>query len=112
MVSQYLLVIVLVPNKTIARKLTAVALKLRLAACIQVTGPLASTYWWRGRIESNKERLCIFKTDSRHYQKLERVIKQLHPYEIPEIIALPIVNGSKKYLRWLTQELQSQEKKR
>ncbi len=110
--SQYLLVITSVPSKTVAQKLTAIALNLHLAACVQVTAPLTSTYWWQKRIESSEERLCIFKTDLRHYRKLEQVIKQIHPYEIPEIIALPVITGSEKYLCWLIQELQPPIKKK
>lgn len=103
----YLLVIVSVPNITVARKLVAVTLKHRLAACVQVTEQVRSTYWWQGVLTSSRERICIFKTTSEHYPKLEQVIKKVHPYENPEILALPIVTGSEEYLRWLTQELKS-----
>ena len=84
-----------------ARKIAEVVVGRRLAACVQVVGPIGSTYWWRGKIEDAEEWLCLMKTRKELYGKLEAAVKSVHPYEEPEIIALPIVEGSEGYLRWI-----------
>jgi periplasmic divalent cation tolerance protein len=77
----------------------------RLAACAQVLGPITSTYWWKQRIEKTEEWLCIMKSRSDLFKELEEAIKSIHPYEVPEIVAVPIVLGSQSYLAWLEQEI-------
>ncbi len=77
----------------------------RLVACAQVIGPIKSTYWWKEKIEQTEEWLCIMKSRSDLYEALEKAIKSIHPYEVPEIVAVPIVSGSRSYLAWLEQEL-------
>ena len=84
-----------------ARKIAEVVVGRRLAACVQVVGPIGSTYWWKGKIEDAEEWLCLMKTRKELYGKLEAAVKSVHPYEEPEIIALPIVEGSEGYLRWI-----------
>ena len=65
-----------------------------------------STYWWKGKIETANEWMCLMKTRRDRYEELEKVIREMHPYEEPEIIALPIVAGSRGYLEWLDKEVQ------
>lgn len=77
----------------------------RLAACAQVLGPIASTYWWKGMIEEAEEWMCIMKSRRDLYEKLEATIRSIHPYEEPEILAVPIAAGSQSYLNWLDREL-------
>ncbi len=77
----------------------------RLAACAQVLGPIASTYWWKGMIEEAEEWMCIMKSRRDLYEKLEATIRSIHPYEEPEILAVPIAAGSQGYLNWLDREL-------
>ena len=72
-----------------------------LAACAQVTGPVASTYRWQGRIESAEEWYCHLKTTAEAWPLLERRLRELHPYEVPEIIALALETGSAEYLEWI-----------
>ena len=79
----------------------------RLAACAQVLGPIASTYWWKGMIEEAEEWMCIMKSRRDLYEKLEATIRSIHPYEEPEILAVPIEAGSQGYLNWLDRELGS-----
>lgn len=76
----------------------------RLAAAAQVSGPIASTYWWKGRIEHAEEWSCLAKTRRDLYDPLERAIRDLHPYETPAIVATPIVAGSQSYLEWIAAE--------
>src|SRR5450759_550153 len=77
----------------------------KLAACVQITGPITSIYRWNGKVENTQEWLCLIKTREDFYDKVEAAIKSLHSYETPEIIAVPIVKGSKEYLNWLDSEL-------
>jgi periplasmic divalent cation tolerance protein len=74
----------------------------RLAACVQVVGPIASTYRWKGAVERDREWLCLLKTESSRYGEVEEAIRELHSYEEPEIIATPIVAGSSGYLGWVS----------
>jgi periplasmic divalent cation tolerance protein len=77
----------------------------KLAACVQITGPITSIYHWKGKMENTQEWFCLIKTRDDLYNKVEAAIKSLHPYETPEIIAVPIVKGSKEYLNWIDEEL-------
>ncbi|OPY89215.1 MAG: Divalent-cation tolerance protein CutA [Smithella sp. PtaU1.Bin162] len=77
----------------------------KLAACVQILGPIASTYRWKGKIETTEEWLCLIKTRGSLYAQVEKAIINLHPYETPEIIAVPIVKGSSDYLAWLDDTL-------
>jgi periplasmic divalent cation tolerance protein len=77
----------------------------KLAACVQITGPTTSIYRWKGKVENAQEWLCLIKTRADLYNKVEAAIKSLHSYETPEIIAVPIIKGSKEYLNWLDDEL-------
>ncbi|MEW6425234.1 MAG: divalent-cation tolerance protein CutA [Bacillota bacterium] len=88
----------------IARKL----LEKRLAGCIQVIGPLTSSYWWRGRIETAEEWVCLIKSKKALYARIEEAIKEVHSYETPEIVAVPVVAGSADYLGWLRSELKEE----
>jgi len=72
-----------------------------LAACVQVLGPISSTYRWKGRLETAREWLCLIKTRGDIYSRVEATIAERHPYEVPEIVALPISQGSHPYLSWL-----------
>ena len=92
-------------TKEQAQKIAQYLVETRLAACVQITGPITSIYRWKGKVENTKEWLCLIKTQDDLYDKVEAAIKKLHPYETPEIIAVPIVKGSKEYLRWLDKEL-------
>jgi periplasmic divalent cation tolerance protein len=87
--------------RSIARRLT----ELHLAGCVQVYGPIASTYWWQGKIETSEEWSCIIKTSAERYNDLEQEIRSMHTYEEPEIVAFPIVSGSRTYLDWLENSL-------
>lgn len=77
----------------------------RLASCVQVTGPLKSVYWWKGSIEVSKEWLCIIKTRKGLFSQVEECLKHNHPYEVPEIIGVPIEKGGSNYLAWMEEEI-------
>ena len=77
----------------------------RLAACVQVIGPITSTYLWKGEIETAEEWLCLIKSRADLFEELVAAIKEVHPYDVPEILAVPVVAGSEDYLAWLDSEL-------
>jgi len=74
---------------------------------VQIGGPIESHYWWQGKLESSQEWQCVAKTRADLYDKIEAAIKQLHPYDEPEIIATPITAGSAGYLSWIDSETSS-----
>lgn len=77
----------------------------RLAACVQISGPIHSTYLWNERIETTEEWVCTAKTSQERFAAVAELIRQLHPYDVPEIIATPIVQCDQPYLDWLRGEL-------
>lgn len=97
-------VVTTLPNRDAAQKIASALVERRLAACGQVAGPIASTYRWKGKVESAEEWLCVLKTRRERYAEVEAAIRALHPYEVPEIVATPIVEGSADYLRWIADE--------
>ena len=92
-------------TKEQAQKIAQYLVEQKLAACVQVIGSIESTYRWNGKIETTNEWLCLIKTREDLFDKAEIAIKKLHSYETPEIIAVPIMKGSKEYLDWLDDEL-------
>lgn len=88
-------------SKEEASTIANLVVEKKLAACAQVLGPIASTYWWQGKIAKAEEWLCIIKSTSKLYKQLESAICSIHSYEVPEITAVPITKGSKDYLSWL-----------
>lgn len=87
-----------------AGALAGTLLDRRLAACVQVVGPVESRYWWEGTLETSTEWLCVVKTTVERYDELEAAVRHVHSYEVPEILAVPVVRGSQAYLRWVDEE--------
>ena len=87
-----------------AMELAHDAVAARLAACAQVAGPIASTYWWENGLERAEEWLVIFKLPADRYQQLADFLSERHSYDEPEIVATPIVEGSPAYLSWIEEE--------
>jgi periplasmic divalent cation tolerance protein len=85
-----------------AEQIGAALVERRLAACVQVVGPIASRYRWQGKVEKAQEWMCVAKTTATRYAELEAAIRELHSYEEPEIVATPIVAGSAGYLAWIS----------
>jgi periplasmic divalent cation tolerance protein len=97
-------IVVLVTCESIreARKIGRALLEQRLVACANILeAPVHSIYRWKGRVRSAKEILVVFKTIRKRFAAVEREVRRLHSYDVPEIIALPIVTGSAQYLRWM-----------
>jgi len=96
-----LIVYVTASSRKEADKIAQALVAEKLAACVTIVPEVFSRYRWKGRIEKAKELLLILKTSPRRYPALEKRLRQLHSYDVPEIIAVPVEKGNKKYIRWL-----------
>ena len=96
-----------VPNKKIAKNITRVLMKHKLVAGVSMIDNVKSVFSWDGEICEEKEIMMMIKTRRTNYGKVKLVIEDMHPYSIPEIIALPIVDCSEDYLKWLVKETES-----
>ena len=99
-------VLVTCPSAVVGRRVAVALVKRRLAACVNVLPGVESIFWWQGRIDRAREVLLVIKTTRAHFAALRRAVIALHPYEVPEIIALPLVAGHAPYLRWVAASLQ------
>jgi len=93
-----------IDTKEGAQKIAEALVSQRLAACVQVSGPIISTYWWQGAVEQAEEWVCTAKTRKELYAVLEQVIRAIHPYDVPEILAVDVISGNTGYLDWVSQE--------
>ena len=109
MSSEAILVITNLPDPQSAAWLAEKLVAQRLAACVNVLAPCTSVYRWQGKIENATETPLLIKTLRSHYGKLEQAIRADHPYELPEIIAVPIESGLPAYLAWVAAETLSTE---
>ena len=96
-----------VPSKKIAKDITRVLMKHKLAACVSMIDYVRSVFSWDGEVCEEKEILMMIKTRRANYGKVKLVIEDIHTYTVPEIIALPIVDCSEDYLKWMIKETES-----
>jgi periplasmic divalent cation tolerance protein len=102
---KYIQVFTAVAKRADADRIASVLVKEKLAACVQVLGPVRSTCRWKGKIVRSTEWLCIIKTEKQRYGKVEMRLKAIHPYELPEIVAAPCSAGSQEYLKWVSEQM-------
>jgi periplasmic divalent cation tolerance protein len=102
---EFIVVYVTVGSAEEAERLAQALVEERLAACVNRVGPIQSVYRWHGKVERSEEELLIIKTAANLYSRLETRVRELHSYSVPELIALPIIDGSAGYLRWLSEQL-------
>lgn len=98
---QHLLVITTMPDAEGAQGLARALVEARLAGCVNISAPVTSIYEWQGRIETGSEVMLTIKSPRARYPEIERFIVAHHPYELPEVIAVPITEGSPDYLKWI-----------
>jgi periplasmic divalent cation tolerance protein len=91
-----------------AETFAAALVERRLAACVNIVGPIRSIYRWKGNVEREKEFLLIIKTTSEQASRLEAAFQELHPYELPERVELAVEGGSEEYLAWIAGEVQEE----
>jgi periplasmic divalent cation tolerance protein len=101
MADNVLLVLSTFPDPATARRIARQLIEEKHAACANILPPMESIYWWQGKVEEAAETLVLFKTSANRYLELQAALRQLHPYEVPEILALPIDRGLPEYLQWV-----------
>jgi periplasmic divalent cation tolerance protein len=100
--TEYIQVLTTAGSEEEAERIGTALLERRLAACVQAIGPVASRYRWQGKLEQEREWQCLAKTEARLYEEVEAAIRAAHSYEEPEILAIPVLAGSKGYLDWIS----------
>ena len=101
MPSAFHLILTTVPSRSKARQISQHLLKKKLAACVNILEGVESFFWWEGKIGRTKECLLFIKTRASYFSRVQRFLKQNHPYEVPEIIAFSIEKGNAAYLDWM-----------
>jgi periplasmic divalent cation tolerance protein len=84
-----------------ADRIARTVLEERLVACVNVVSGVKSLYWWKGEIQDDAETLLVIKTPSEQYAKLEQRLLEIHPYQVPEVLSLEVVDGSRSYISWV-----------
>jgi periplasmic divalent cation tolerance protein len=101
--TEYVQVLTTVSSEQEAERIADDLLDRRLAACVQIVGPILSRYRWQGKLEQAREWQCLAKTEARLFEAVEAAIRAIHSYDEPEIIATPIAAGSSGYLSWVSE---------
>jgi periplasmic divalent cation tolerance protein len=99
-----LLVLTNLPERAAAERIADTLIEKRLAACVNILAPCRSVYRWKGTVQHDEEHPMLIKTTAERYAELEAAVRALHPYELPEIIAVPIGRGLAAYLEWVAAE--------
>ena len=103
--NKFIVVLITVPSKEVGVKISETLVQKKLATCVNIVSPINSLYIWQGKVANDEEVLLIVKSREELFEnELIPVVKSVHPYEVPEIIALPIIMGSKDYLDWIQSE--------
>jgi periplasmic divalent cation tolerance protein len=100
--AEYVQVLTTAGSEEEAERIGTTLLEQRLAACVQTLGPIVSRYRWQGKLEREQEWQCLVKTEARLYEEVEAAIRAAHSYEEPEILAIPVLAGSRGYLDWVS----------
>jgi len=103
------IVLTTVGLKDVAERLAQQLVERRLAACVNIVGPIRSIYRWKNKVQNEQEYLLLIKTTAAHAAELQSAFQGLHPYELPECVQLPVEGGSEEYLAWLAAEVSSGE---
>lgn len=104
--SSVLMVFCTFPDEETARRIGTALVEERLAACVNLNPGITSIYQWEGKLETSTEVLAIFKTTREGYPELEKQLQALHPYDVPEILAVPVERGAESYLRWVGERVE------
>jgi periplasmic divalent cation tolerance protein len=102
---EYIQVVTTTADRADAERIARALVEEQLAACVQVVGPIVSVYRWQGRIETAEEWQCWAKTRRDLFSRIEEAINRMHSYEVPEILAIPVMAGGAAYLTWLDKEV-------
>jgi len=110
MSENYILILVTADSEEQARRISNVLLERKLIACANIVGKVQSFFWWKGNVDQSRERLLIMKSRAELLQEITRLVKENHSYEVPEIVALPIIGGNPDYLRWIDESVEVNRK--
>jgi periplasmic divalent cation tolerance protein len=102
--SNYIVIYITTASVNEAKKIGRALVEEKLAACSNIISPIRSIYSWQGKICDDKEALMVLKTRKKLFNQIVKRVEKLHSYDVPEIIAMPIIEGSSKYLSWLNEE--------
>ena len=102
--NQYSVILITVPSDEVGEKIAVSLLEQNLAACVNILPAINSLYMWKGQAHHDQEILLVVKSRAELFEKIVPAVKRIHPYEVPEIIALPILMGSQSYLDWIGEE--------
>ncbi|MFQ6081800.1 MAG: divalent-cation tolerance protein CutA [Candidatus Aminicenantia bacterium] len=102
--SKHILVLTTISDEEKGKEIASELVRERLAACVTLTAKCFSFYWWEGKITQEEEYILFIKTKKEMYKRLEEKLRQIHPYQVPEIIAFPIIKGFTEYLAWIERE--------
>uniref|UniRef100_A0A183CMS5 Protein CutA n=1 Tax=Globodera pallida TaxID=36090 RepID=A0A183CMS5_GLOPA len=102
-------VYVTVPSMEIGKRIAHALVRSRLAACVNIVPQLTSIYEWKGKVQEDAESMLIIKTGQERLEQLRELVMKLHPYEVPEFVALPVEYGSEPYLRWVSDQISGSE---
>ena len=103
--SAYIVLFITASGSEEARKIAEALLNQRKVACVNIVPKVSSLFWWQDKLDSAEESLLIIKTKASQLDEIVRLVKELHSYDVPEIIALPIVGGNQDYLDWIGKEV-------
>ena len=101
MTPETIVVLITVPSQEAGSRIARALVEERLAACVNLVPGLTSTFWWEGGVQTEAEALLLVKTQRAHFETLAARVRSLHPYTVPEIIAIPLAAGSQPYLDWV-----------
>lgn len=110
--TNYIVVFITTPNVIEARKISKTLIEEKLAACCNIIEKVNSIYFWQNKIEDDFESLIVIKTKKEVFPELVKRVKEMHKYTVPEIIALPIIDGSESYLNWINETVKQAEKEK
>ncbi len=103
--SAYIVLFITASNSEEAHKIAKVLLSQRKAACVNIVPGISSLFWWQDKLDSAQESLLIVKTKASLLNQIVTLVREIHSYEVPEIIALPIIGGNQDYLEWIDKEV-------
>ena len=105
MEESYIVLFITTPTAEEAQRIAEVLLKQRKAACVNIVPGVSSLFWWQGELDSAQESLLIAKTQAPLLKEIVALVRETHSYDVPEIIALPIIDGNQDYLEWIDNEV-------
>jgi len=103
---EVILVYINFPNRECARHIGTALIEKQLAACVNIIPEIESIYQWEGEVKTENEVMTIVKTTASRYKQLEKYVLENHPYDVPEVISLPISQGSESYLNWVQDQME------